>query len=40
MTHRGEERTNGNRSRFNPLIEILFKEQRSAQTLASFYRGK
>ena len=40
MTHRREERANGIRCRFNSFIEVLFKEQRSVQTLASFYRGK
>ena len=40
MTHRREERGYGIRCRFNSLIGILFKEQRSAQTLASCYWGK
>jgi len=40
MTHRREERANGIRCRFNSFIEVLFKEQRSAQTLASCYWGK
>ena len=40
MTHRGEERTNGIRYRFNPSCGSIFKVQKSAQIPASSDWGK